>query len=297
MRSWRLMAAGVALSVLAAACSFGGSDAGGEGGATGESSGGAGLSTYGDGGGGAQEPALSGVSDESRYSTGGGQTAARLPTVGPSVIKTGYLKLTVAEDGFSEATQDAVALAGRYSGFVLSTSIEGRDSRSGTLVIRVPSDRFEEFVNEVKNLGEVRSESISGQDVTQEFVDLEARLRNLRAQEAVLLRLFDKATTVAATIRVQSELGRVQLESEQLRGRLRYLEDQTSLATLSITVAEKGAAPATRGTLTKAWDRALEGALGVVAAVIVGAGTLLPVLLLILVGVAIFRQVRPRFTS
>jgi hypothetical protein len=96
---------------------------------------------------------------------------------------------------------------------------------------------------------------------------------------------------------VQSELGRVQLESEQLRGRLRYLEDQTSLATLSITVAEKGAAPATRGTLSKAWNRAVEGALGVVAAVIVGAGTLLPVLLLILIGVAIFRQMRPRLTS
>ena len=231
------------------------------------------------------------------YANARGQTAARLPTVGPSVIKTGYVKLTVAEDGFSEATQDAVALAGRFSGFVLSTSIEGRDSRSGTLVIRVPSDRFEELVNEVKDLGEVRSESISGQDVTQEFIDLESRLRNLRAQEAVLLRLFDKATTVAATIRVQSELARVQLESEQLRGRLRYLEDQTSLATLSITVAEKGAVPATRGTLSKAWDRAVEGALGVVAAVIVGAGTLLPVLLLIVIGVAIFRQMRPRPTS
>lgn len=294
MRSLRLMAAAATLAVVAAACS--GADSG--------------LSSGGDGGGGGgsqgaaldsdgatRESARAPESGELGYAKAGGQTAARLPTVGPSVIKTGYLKLTVGEDGFSEATQDAVALAGRYSGFVLSTSIEGQDSRSGTLVIRVPSDRFEEFVNEVKDLGEVRSESISGQDVTQEFVDLEARLRNLRAQEAVLLRLFDKATTVAATIRVQSELGRVQLESEQLRGRLRYLEDQTSLATLSVSVAEKGAAPATRGTLTKAWDRALEGALGVVAAVIVGAGTLLPVLLLILVGVAIFRQVRPRFTS
>ena len=294
MRSWRLMAAAATLAVVAAACSgtesglsSGGADSGGGGGSS--------TRMAADGDGATRESAAleSGVG----YAKAGGQTAARLPTVGPSVIKTGYLKLTVGEDGFSEATQDAVALAGRYSGFVLSTSIEGRDSRSGTLVIRVPSDRFEEFVNEVKDLGEVRSESISGQDVTQEFVDLEARLRNLRAQEAVLLRLFDKATTVAATIRVQSELGRVQLESEQLRGRLRYLEDQTSLATLSISVAEKGAAPATRGTLTKAWDRALEGALGVVAAVIVGAGTLLPVLLLILVGVAIFRQVRPRLTS
>ncbi|MBA2366885.1 MAG: DUF4349 domain-containing protein [Actinomycetota bacterium] len=293
MRSWRIMAAAATLTVVATACSgsdlsAGGADAGGGG-----SSSGVGSATHGD-----AELRVEEAQLGAGASTNGGQTAARLPTVGPSVIKTGYLKLTVSEDGFSEATQDAVALAGRFSGFVLSTSIEGKDSRSGTLVIRVPSDRFEELVNEVKNLGDVRSESISGQDVTQEFVDLESRLRNLRAQEAVLLRLFDKATTVAATIRVQSELGRVQLESEQLRGRLRYLEDQTSLATLSITVAEKGVpAPATRGTLAKAWDRALEGALGVVAAVIVGAGTLLPVFLLILVGVAIFRQVRPRFTS
>ncbi len=293
MRSWRIMAAAATLTVVATACSgsdlsAGGADAGGGG-----SSSGVGSATHRD-----AELRVEEAQLGAGASTNGGQTAARLPTVGPSVIKTGYLKLTVSEDGFSEATQDAVALAGRFSGFVLSTSIEGKDSRSGTLVIRVPSDRFEELVNEVKNLGDVRSESISGQDVTQEFVDLESRLRNLRAQEAVLLRLFDKATTVAATIRVQSELGRVQLESEQLRGRLRYLEDQTSLATLSITVAEKGVpAPATRGTLAKAWDRALEGALGVVAAVIVGAGTLLPVFLLILVGVAIFRQVRPRFTS
>ena len=298
MRSWKLVVVGAILAVVGAACS--GSDrssalSAGDGGGSSSGGGSQGAAVDSVGATRGSAPALG--SGEVGYAKVAGQTAARLPTVGPSVIKTGYLKLTVPEDGFSEATQDAVALAGRFSGFVLSTSIEGQDSRTGTLVIRVPSDRFEEFVNEVKDLGDVRSESISGQDVTQEFVDLEARLRNLRAQEAVLLRLFDKASTVAATIRVQSELGRVQLESEQLQGRLRYLEDQTSLATLSITVAEKGAAPATRGTLTKAWDRALGGALGVVAAVIVGAGTLLPVVLLLLVGAVIFRQVRPRFTS
>ncbi|CAN5513954.1 hypothetical protein BH18ACT16_BH18ACT16_02820 [soil metagenome] len=298
MRSWKLVAVGAILAVVGAACSGSdGSSALSAGDAGGSSGGGGGQGAAVDSDGAARESAPALGSGEIGYAKVGGQTAARLPTVGPSIIKTGYLKLTVSEDGFSEATQDAVALAGRFSGFVLSTSIEGQDSRSGTLVIRVPSDRFEEFVNEVKDLGDVRSESISGQDVTQEFVDLEARLRNLRAQEAVLLRLFDKASTVAATIRVQSELGRVQLESEQLQGRLRYLEDQTSLATLSITIAEKGAAPATRGTLIKAWDSALGGALGVVAAVIVGAGTLLPVVLLLLVGVVIFRQVRPRFTS
>jgi hypothetical protein len=291
---WRLVAVGAILALVGTAC--GGSDGGGasqQGSAAEAGGGGGGTSAEGA----ALAEDQAGSPSARELSSSSTQTAARLPTVRPSVIKTGYLKLTVAEDGFSEATQDAVALAGRYSGFVLSTSIEGSDSRSGTLVIRVPSDRFEELVNEVKDLGQIRSESISGQDVTQEFVDLESRLRNLRAQETVLLRLFDKARTVAATIRVQSELGRVQLESEQIRGRLRYLEDQTSLATLSITVTEKGAAPAPRGTLAKAWEKALGGALGVVAAVIVGAGTLLPVLLLVLVGVAIFRQVRPRLTS
>ena len=252
MRSWKLVAVGAILAVVGAACSGSGGDSAlsvGDGGGSGGGGGSHGAAVDSDGATRESAPGLG--SGEIGYAKVGGQTATRLPTVGPSVIKTGYLKLTVPEDGFTEATQDAVALAGRFSGFVLSTSIEGQDSRSGTLVIRVPSDRFEEFVNEVKDLGDVRSESISGQDVTQEFVDLEARLRNLRAQEAVLLRLFDKASTVAATIRVQSELGRVQLESEQLQGRLRYLEDQTSLATLSITVAEKGAAPATRGTLTR----------------------------------------------
>ena len=293
MRSLKLMAVALLLALAGTACS--GSDessADGAGAFPQEVSGGA------DGGGGgstdaAPAPAV-GEADNFRPQ---GATAARLPTVGPSIIKTGHVRLMVAEDGFSEATQEAVALAGRYSGFVLSTSIEGKDSRSGTLVIRVPSESFEQFVNDIKDLGEVRSESISGQDVTQEFVDLESRLRNLRAQEAVLLRLYDKARTVAATIRVQSELARVQLESEQLQGRLRYLEDQTSLATVSLSVTEKGAAPAARGTLAKAWDQARAGALGVVAAVIVGAGTLLPILLLVAVGLAIFRQLRPRTTS
>jgi hypothetical protein len=66
---------------------------------------------------------------------------------------------------------------------------------------------------------------------------------------------------------------------------------------VSVSVAERGVAPATRGTLAKAWDQAWAGALGVVAAVIVGAGTLLPILLLLGVGLAIFRQLRPRTTS
>jgi hypothetical protein len=162
----------------------------------------------------------------------------------------------------------------------------------------VPARSFERALAEIEGLGRVESENVTGQDVTQEFVDLEARLRNFRSQEAVLLRLMDKANTVTDTIRVQGELQGVQLEIERLTGQLRYLEDQTSLATLTVSLAEAGAVgPKPAGALQRAWEQALENSLGVVAAVIVGAGVVIPIALLVLIALLIIRQLRPRFTS
>jgi hypothetical protein len=114
----------------------------------------------------------------------------------------------------------------------------------------------------------------------------------------VLLRLMDKANTVTDTIRVQGELQGVQLEIERLTGQLRYLEDQTSLGTLTVSLAEAGAAtPRPAGALQRAWEQALENSLGVVAAVIVGAGVVIPIAFLVLIALLIIRQLRPRFTS
>jgi len=221
-----------------------------------------------------------------------------LPSIGPSVIKTGSVTVKVEEGSFKDSLQGVIATARAHGGFVLSTDVGGDDARSGTLVIRVPSTRFEQVLSEVEDLGELAGESISGQDVSQEFIDLEARARNLRAQEAVLLRLMDRAVSIADTIRVQGELQGVQLEIERIRGQLRYLEDQTSLGTLTVSLQEKGAAPVRAGTIDRALEQALGAALGVVAAVIVGAGAVLPVAVLIAVVLLIVRQLRPRlFTA
>ena len=221
-------------------------------------------------------------------------TAADLPSIGPSVIKTGSVTVKVEEGAFKDSLQQVIATARTAGGFVLSTDVGGDDARSGTLVIRVPSARFEQVLSEVEDLGELAGESISGQDVSQEFIDLEARSRNLRAQEAVLLRLMDRAVSVADTIRVQGELQGVQLEIERIRGQLRYLEDQTSLGTLTVSLQEKGAAPVRAGIIERALEQALGAALGVVAAVIVGAGAVLPVAILVAIVLLIVRQVRPR---
>jgi Domain of unknown function (DUF4349) len=108
---------------------------------------------------------------------------------------------------------------------------------------------------------------------------------------------MDRARTVTDTIRVQGELSQVQLEIERLRGRLDYLEDQTSFGTITATFAPVGASPGNPAPLTRAWEQALDAGLSVVSAVIVGLGFALPVALLLgLVAFAI-RGLRPRLTQ
>jgi hypothetical protein len=229
---------------------------------------------------------------------GGGllRSAAPLPGVGPAIIKTGDVVVAVPQAGLQGTVQKAVQIAERLGGFVVSTSVDSEGARRGTVVVRVPSARFGQALRELEGLGRVRNENVSGVDVTQEFVDLQARLRNWQAQEAVLLRLMDRARTVTDTIRVQGELSRVQLEIERLRGRLDYLEDQTELGTITTTFIGAGPAPSRPTTLARAWREAVRASLEVVSAVVVGAGYLVPIALLAGLAVLAFRGLRPRPT-
>jgi hypothetical protein len=227
----------------------------------------------------------------------GDQAAAgsALPPIGPNVIKTADLRVELRRNTLDDALGQVIAVARRHGGFVLSTERAGAKARSGFLVIRVPAERFEVALAEIRDLGtKVLGETVSGQDVGQEFIDLEARLRNWRAQEIVLLRLMDRAQSVTDTIRVQRELQQVQLEIEQIRGRLRYLNDQTTMSTITVGLREAGAAPARPGTLERAWEGAVRSFMAIVTGGIIAAGTLLPFALLLLAGLMVFRVVRPR---
>jgi hypothetical protein len=215
-----------------------------------------------------------------------------VPRIAPSVIKTADLEVEVERDGFGDAMDRATDVASRYGGFVVSSTTAGEEARRGSLVVRVPSDRFEEALRDLRGLGEVERERVSGQDVGQEFVDLEARLRNLEAQEAVLLRLFDEAASVVDTIRIQHELSGVQLQVEEIEGRLRYLRDQTSLGTISVALAEEGASAP--GAFDRAWERAADGFLSVLAALVVGLGYVLPFAVIGMAGLLVYRRFKPK---
>ncbi|HUG89047.1 MAG TPA: DUF4349 domain-containing protein [Actinomycetota bacterium] len=223
-----------------------------------------------------------------------GAAASTLPGVGPSVIKTAEIALEIERGEFKAALQQATAVASAEGGFVLSSGVEGREARRGSIVLRIPSDRFEAALASLRDLGSVGRERVSGEDVGQEFVDLEARLRNLRAQEAVLLRLMNEAQTVTDTIRVQKELTGIQLEVEQIRGRLRYLHDQASFGTISVSMAEAGVvAPGEPGIIAQAWERAVEGFLAVIGGLITALGVLVPIAVLALLGWVVIRRRLP----
>lgn len=221
-----------------------------------------------------------------------------LPDLGLSVIKTATVTLEVKDDELQQTLQSATSSAEKHGGFVVSTSVsDDDDDPTGAIVVRVPAERFGDALADLESLGDVASESVSGQDVTQEFIDLQARLRNYVAQEAALLKLMDEAQSVSDTIRVQNELQRVQLEVERLRGRITYLDDQTAMSTIELRVAEEGAVGAPPGDFEKAWARAKDGLVAVIAGLIASLGVILPIALLSLLVIYAFVRIRPKLGS
>jgi hypothetical protein len=227
----------------------------------------------------------------------GSAVAVDLPATGPSIIKTAGVTLRIAEGDLQDSLSAVVDVARSHGGFVLSTSVEEAGERSGTVVIRVPAEAFEEALADARSLGEVVSEEVSGEDVTQEFVDLDARLRNFEAQESVLLDLMAESTSVADTLRVQRELQDVQLEIERLRGRLRYLRDQTDLSTITLRLREQEGTAAGAGLWERAWNRSVDTFNAIVSAVVVGLSVAVPVALFLVLILLLARFLRPRLPS
>lgn len=247
------------------------------------------------------------AADGEAAATGGGADAAVigvLPPMGLDVVKTAEVTIEVEKNTFGGAFETATSVAGRYGGYVESSSTAGTKSHSGDLTIRVPAASFDDAMRDLRALGTVERQSIRGQVVTSQFVDLQARLRTWEAQEAVLLGLMKQANSIEATLRVQSELQDVQFRIEQIRGELRVLEDQTQLATIQVSMHEAGApavtpetASAERPSLTEAWRHAVDGFLGVVYVTVVGLGYLVPLTLLAFAVWVGYRRFRPRVVT
>lgn len=154
--------------------------------------------------------------------------------------------LSLEMDDTAAAARRISSIAEGSGGFVTSNEArsigDADDARSSKLVrvnivIRVPAERFNQTLEQIRGLGErVVSEKVTGQDVTEEYLDIEARIRTKQALEAQFLEIMKTARTVEDALNVQRQLGDVRTEIEQLEGRRRFLENRTTLSTITITL-------------------------------------------------------------
>jgi len=167
----------------------------------------------------------------------GGETAAETEQ---KMIKTGDLSVVV-DDATAGATQVS-ELASKYGGYVQSLNVyEYEDgSHYAYVTIRVPIDNFDSVMTDVKTLANlVETESIDSQDVTEQYTDLEARLKNAEAEEAQYLAILEKAEDVEDILNVTTYLSRVRETIERYEAQIKYLENQTDLATIYVYLGEE----------------------------------------------------------
>jgi hypothetical protein len=158
------------------------------------------------------------------------------------VIRNAYIQLVVED--VNQVLERVAGLAQDLGGYVLSSeSQEQGDSRVGKASIRVPSDRMDEALKTLRGLA-VRTgrENSTAKDVTEEFVDQEARLRALRATEEQYLQLMRTARTTDDIIKVQQSLTQIREQIERSEGRINYLRRSTEMAVISMDITTSGAA-------------------------------------------------------
>ena len=168
-----------------------------------------------------------------------------MPPGPPMILRTAQITLVAQNLDRARAGMDQVVK--RYNGYVgdLSISAPTDSARKLTANLRLPAAQLDAAITELKTLGHVESESQSGQDVTAQYVDLEARLSNARKTEQRLIDLLGQRTgKLSDVLEVETELSRVREEIERMEGERRLLSKQVEYATLSATITEEFKAPA-----------------------------------------------------
>lgn len=160
-------------------------------------------------------------------------------SVDQKVMKNGSLSLQV--ENIDQATAKARTVAEELGGTVTNSFFDQANGsvKTGSVTVSVPMAQFEEALSRLKGIAVVvLSENTSGNDVTEQYIDLQARISNMRAAETAYQTLLDKAEKVSDVIEVTDKLAAVRSEIESLEGQLRYLSSQTDKASITVSMTE-----------------------------------------------------------
>jgi len=159
-----------------------------------------------------------------------------LDVIGRMIIRTAEIEIESSDP--EKCLNEIMSIAESYGGYVQSMKLHMRGGVSARIVIRVPEKSFFNALNDVKKVGKVVSESVKGEDVTEQYIDLEARLRNLKAEEEWLVSTMEKARNVQELMMIERELWRIRGEIERIEGQLKYLERRVEYSTISVSIVQ-----------------------------------------------------------
>lgn len=153
------------------------------------------------------------------------------------IIKNGTL--TIEVKNVANTIDDITAITNELGGYVVSSNKYTNDETRGTVAIRIPADKFDEAFERIRSIAdETPYENKASTDVTEEYTDLEAQLRNLEATEAQYLELLKKAESVEDMVTVQRELSQVRGEIERIEGRMKYIDRTSDMSYIEINIRE-----------------------------------------------------------
>jgi len=206
-------------------------------------------------------------------------------------IFTASISLEVKE--FKVAVEKVSSIASRYGGYISDSFMnnEGVGRKTGYVIVRVSERDFDAAIADLEKVGDVLNKNISGQDVTEEYIDLEARIANLTLEEQRYQDILKKAEKVEDLLAIERELSRVRGEIESMQGRLNYLKNRVDLATITVNLAEPEVV-VHESKFKQAWNAAIEGFLATIRGMVILAGYLFPLLLILLLIWGIWKVIR-----
>ena len=152
--------------------------------------------------------------------------------------------ITMEVESTTDAQHNVTTIAESHGGFVVTSEAKQRENIDPSkrtvdikLVARIPADRFGVALDEIKKLaGNLPEANVNGQDVTEDFIDLEARIKTQKALELQFLDIMKQADSVQEALEVQRQIADVRTDIEKLEGRKRFLENRSSLSTITVNI-------------------------------------------------------------
>ena len=283
----------VILAILVAAAACGGASSSGS-----TSSGGTGMAAPANG---SSAGAPTKISGQPGTTDTANPPLSAVPTIqGPQVIRQAQLTVSVASGSFESKLAAVRGLVLLEQGFISGTDAQANPTnpneqiRSGVITFMVPAAKFDDAIDQLSKLGKVQNEHISGNDVSAQYVDLQARLANQEAQRNAMLALLSRAQTVADIIAVQTQLGQITQQIEQLKGQISYIEHNTTYSTVSVSITEAGAPVQTTSKDSWGFASALADAahnfVTTINYIVTGLGAIGPIVILLGLGYLLWRR-------